>query len=337
MTQARCERLREAEIAELKERVDIVRLIGCEVELRRDGRRDEWTGECPFHEDRSPSFRVYGVNGERPHYHCFGCGANGDALDWLMNRKGLTFLAAIERLRHETGSEAQEPVAVAPPVNSERKSKDSRRIAHRIWKESISPAGTVLERYWHETRAIDTRLPWCIRFQPKLLHPMSGRIFPALVAAVVFFPDFEKNDEVWSVSCTYLRPDGSGKADAPKPRLFFGSIKGGAVRLAEPDETSGILALAEGIETAASFAQRTGLPCWAALSAGFLPSVMLPHLPLAREVVIAADNDTTGLRAAQEAARKWFAEGRLVRIVAPKKAGTDFNDLLKSEKERVGT
>ena len=70
------------------------------------------------------------------------------------------------------------------------------------------------------------------------------------------------------------------------------------------------------------------IPSWAALSAVGLERLVLPEL--VAEVVIAADNDPRGVQAANVAAARWQAEGRMVRIALPP-AGQDFNDVLRAE------
>ncbi len=85
---------------EIKSRLDIVDLVGREVELRRSGRL--YKGLCPFHPDRNPSFFVYPDEGT---YHCFGCGAHGTAVDFVMNRRGLSFAEALALLAREAGVE----------------------------------------------------------------------------------------------------------------------------------------------------------------------------------------------------------------------------------------
>ena len=127
---------------------------------------------------------------------------------------------------------------------------------------------------------------------------------------------------------TYLAPDGSGKADVPKPRMMLGSVAGGAVRLGEVGE-HGVVGLAEGIETALSVMQACpALPVWAALSSGNLEQVVLP--PEITRVVLLADHDGegVGLKVAERAAARFHAEGRRVWIAHPPDAGDDFNDLL---------
>ena len=87
------------------------------------------------------------------------------------------------------------------------------------------------------------------------------------------------------------------------------------------------MAVSEGIEDGLSILAATGLPVWAALSAGGIKSLILPPLPLAATVIIAADHDPTGIGAARDAAERWMHEGRTVRIAVPDTPGADFNDL----------
>jgi putative DNA primase/helicase len=128
---------------------------------------------------------------------------------------------------------------------------------------------------------------------------------------------------------TFLRKDGSGKADLPRDwqKLAKGPIGGGAVRLAMP-RPGEWLAVTEGIETALSIIAACGLPAWAALSAGGLRSIVLP--PEVAMVLICGDNDANGVgqRALHEACDRFLSEGRRVRIAIPPEPDTDFNDLL---------
>jgi putative DNA primase/helicase len=103
---------------------------------------------------------------------------------------------------------------------------------------------------------------------------------------------------------------------------MIGHASGGAVRLAPVAE---VLQIAEGIETAAAVQQATVQATWAALSASGLAALRLP--PIVRTVIICADNDGAGQRAAWIAAERWCAEGRRVRIAIPPEPDTDFVDL----------
>ena len=104
--------------------------------------------------------------------------------------------------------------------------------------------------------------------------------------------------------------------------MMIGRCGGGAVRLAP---TGPELVLSEGLETGLSVQKATGLPIWATLSTSGLCSVILP--PEVRTVIITADGDEPGEKAAQVAARRFIVEGRTVKIARPPQ-GMDFNDLL---------
>ena len=87
-------------LEEIRRRTDLVQLVGRRVKLMRKG-RVMW-GCCPFHAEKSPSFKV---ENERHAYKCFGCGAGGDAFKWLTETEGLTFPEAVEKLAAEAGVE----------------------------------------------------------------------------------------------------------------------------------------------------------------------------------------------------------------------------------------
>ncbi|HEV8672901.1 MAG TPA: DNA primase [Methylomirabilota bacterium] len=83
---------------EIKARVDLVELIGAYVPLRRAGER--WKGLCPFHQEKTPSFTVHPKLGI---FHCFGCHAGGDALEFLKRHDRLDFPDAVRLLAERTG------------------------------------------------------------------------------------------------------------------------------------------------------------------------------------------------------------------------------------------
>jgi len=85
---------------EILRRTDIVQLVGRKVKLTRRGQA-MW-GCCPFHKEKSPSFKVENA---RRTYKCFGCGKGGDAFKWLMETEGLSFPEAVQKLAGEAGVE----------------------------------------------------------------------------------------------------------------------------------------------------------------------------------------------------------------------------------------
>lgn len=85
---------------ELRSRISIAEIIGEKVKLQKRGR--EYTGLCPFHQEKTPSFTI---NESKGFYHCFGCGAHGDAVKFLMDNEGLPFIDAVKKLAARVGME----------------------------------------------------------------------------------------------------------------------------------------------------------------------------------------------------------------------------------------
>src|SRR5258707_12374029 len=84
---------------ELKSSVDIVKVIGQYVRLRKSG-VSRYTGLCPFHSEKTPSFTVHAAH---QFYKCFGCGAGGDVLKFVMEIDRLSFYEALKQLAETHG------------------------------------------------------------------------------------------------------------------------------------------------------------------------------------------------------------------------------------------
>lgn len=91
---------------ELRLRTPLPALIGRKTRLVRSGRN--WKACCPFHGEKTPSFYVYD-----DHFHCFGCGAHGDAIAFVMRAEGASFPEAVERLASEAGLDVPKPTPEA--------------------------------------------------------------------------------------------------------------------------------------------------------------------------------------------------------------------------------
>ena len=100
-------------IQELLNRVDVVDVVGRYVQLKKGG--VNLMGLCPFHGEKSPSFSV---SPTKQFYHCFGCGANGNAIGFLMEHAGMSFIEAVKDLAQQTG--LQIPEDEASPQDRER-------------------------------------------------------------------------------------------------------------------------------------------------------------------------------------------------------------------------
>ncbi|MEE3662316.1 DNA primase [Brenneria sp. g21c3] len=96
-------------INDLLARTDIVDLIDARVKLKKQGKN--YHACCPFHHEKTPSFTV---NGDKQFYHCFGCGAHGNAIDFLMNYDRLEFVESIEELAAAYGLEVPYETGTGP-------------------------------------------------------------------------------------------------------------------------------------------------------------------------------------------------------------------------------
>ena len=132
----------------------------------------------------------------------------------------------------------------------------------------------------------------------------------------------DPNGEIVGIHRTFLKPDGTGKAEVEPKKMALGRLRRCSVHL-----TAGApeLVLCEGIETGLSILQATGLHVWAALGTSNLGQVDLPDF--VRVVIIAADHDDPGIKAARAAAESYRESGYRVRIVSPLNEGCDFNQV----------
>ena len=256
----------------------------------------------------------------------------GDLLDLIQAVLGLDKGGAVswakDWLGIGDGTVAQPCARRRPPgpQHSEAPREDNPNLpfALDIWKKSQPAAGTPVEAYLKH-RGINAPVPESLRFNPAVLHTDTGLFLPCMVAAMQA-PD----RSITAIHRTYIRDDGQGKAGVAKAKKMLGRINGGAVRLAYVGPK---MIVAEGLETALTVMEATGLPTWAVLSASNFIGLALPALPFAAEIVIAADNDKikngkrAGIEAAEKAAALWISQGRKVRIAQPPTPGTDFNDM----------
>lgn len=297
------------DIAAIRQANPLPSIVAAAVKLQRAGH--EWKGCCPFHSDRSPSFTIF-ADGER--FHCFGCGASGDVLDYVQRLHRVPLAEAAKML----GADSFAPVQIAKPKPVE----PSNRVAEavEIWRASKSAIGSPVERYLHR-RAIRLTPP-SIRFD----HLAYGQIgtFPCLIAAVQ-----DLSGEVVGIQRTYLRHDGSGKAAVPKPKLSLGKISGGAIRLGDLD-AKGTITVCEGLEDGLTLLQVLGEPVWVAAGASMLPAMQFPAS--VQSIVIGADNDEAGVIAANRAAETFDRRGLHVRTIRPSGLFKDFNAELQGDR-----
>ncbi len=136
---------------ELRARVSLSAVIGRTTRLTKAGR--EFKACCPFHSEKSPSFTV---NDEKGFYHCFGCGAHGDAIRWMTDQRGLSFMDAVKELAAEAGLEVPAPDPRAAKAAEQRDSLHDVMAAAQAWFAAslAAPKGATARAYL-ATRGFD--------------------------------------------------------------------------------------------------------------------------------------------------------------------------------------
>ena len=175
---------------EIRARIGLAETIGRRVKLTRQGR--EHTGLCPFHNEKTPSFTV---NEEKGFYHCFGCGAHGDVIGFVMRSEGTPFPEAVERLAAEAGLEV-------PVQSPEDRVREERR------------AGL--------TEIMEAAADW---YTSELQAP-SGR------AALDYLCGRGLDDKTIAAFRLGFAPDGGGPVKQALEQRMSGSSKGRRIELA---------------------------------------------------------------------------------------------------------
>jgi DNA primase len=138
-------RIAEQSMEAVKTAVDMVDLVGGRTQLRKG--RGRYTGRCPFHEERTPSFSVDPV---KKTYHCFGCGRGGDAIQFVEETENLDFVHAVEWLADRYGVEL---------AHEESSPQEERRRAERKRLEALleDAAGFYSRYLWDAAEAEPAR------------------------------------------------------------------------------------------------------------------------------------------------------------------------------------
>jgi putative DNA primase/helicase len=263
------------------------------------------------HKDRSVSLRL--TEEGRILIHCFS-----PKDDWRDVRRALADSGLLDDapLGDRRSTRQSPSKVVAQPLDEERVAR-----ARRLWEESRPFKHSVAEAYLRR-RAVPAGL-WesaALRFHPRMTSLDDRAKRPALVAAIC-----DAQGALQGVQVTLLSAHGTAKAAVATPRRVIGKLMGGAVRLAEAHDE---LAVGEGVETMLTASEVFGVPAWAALSADNLARLIICH-PL-RRLIIAADNDDAGMRAA-ESLRARIVSSTIVDIEAAPPGFNDWNDWARAQ------
>ena len=312
---------------ELRARIGLAELIGRRVPLKRRGQ--EWTGLCPFHKEKTPSFTV---NEAKGFYHCFGCGAHGSALDFVIAVEGLSFPEAVERLAREAGMAVPAPTPAARVEAERRRGLVELMEAAAKWFEAQLAAGIGAEaRRYLAGRGLDPetirhfRLGFAPDRREALLGDMQARGFSEaqLIEAGlvrrpeeggdaydffrdrIIFPITERQGRIVAFGGRALHEARAKYLNSPETAIFQkGRMLYNLADARAAAHEAGTVIVAEGYMDVLAL-HRAGLahavaPLGTALSEEQLRALWR----LAPEPVLCFDGDVAGRRAAQRAAER---------------------------------
>jgi len=144
-------RIPDAFIDDLLARTDIVEVINARVPLKRQGK--EYSARCPFHDERSPSFTV---SPTKQFYHCFGCGAHGTAISFLINYDRLEFLDAVDELAKRAGVEVPRDTQQRNENSDSRDLFNALEAAARFFQAQL--VGSDKARAYLDRRGVDDHI-----------------------------------------------------------------------------------------------------------------------------------------------------------------------------------
>ncbi|MFO7528053.1 MAG: DNA primase [Marinobacter sp.] len=124
-------------VEDLLDRIDLAELIGSRITLKKAGAN--YKACCPFHDEKTPSFNV---RPDKGFYHCFGCGAHGDAISFVREFEGLGFTEAVEELARRAGLEVPYDLAARQEMQQARTLTDALDFTNQFYRNALrSPAG----------------------------------------------------------------------------------------------------------------------------------------------------------------------------------------------------
>ena len=240
----------QARVDAVKQGLSLSGLIGRSVKLRRAGR--EFSGLCPFHGERTASFTV---NDDKGFFHCFGCGAHGDAIGFVQALRGVSFGDALRELEGEVGTEPAAPMRRASVKHKRPSTRiSSTEAGQAVWAASERAGPLVFE--YLTSRGIDPRdsgVLGVVRFHPRCpITPWRAwesidqvaETAPAMLSPICRVNGGRGARVIvqQGVHITFLAADGRGKAAfaargaaehrwTPASRQIWGDAAGGAVPL----------------------------------------------------------------------------------------------------------
>jgi DNA primase len=348
-------------VERVKDAADIVEIVSAYTDLRRAGER--FTGLCPFHEERTPSFSV---DAREKLYHCFGCGVGGDVIKFVEEKEGLAFPDAVEALGDRYGVEIErerdDPRAEEARKRRARIGELLERTAqfydHYLWE---SKEGAKAREYL-QSRGLGEEVlrAFGVGYAPSAWDQVLTRAqtnkfsIPELMAAGlaqkgrkggeydrfrarIMFPVRDGRGRVQGFGARALRPDTKPKyLNSPEGELYRKSRTLYGIDLARsPIAKTGRAVVVEGY-TDVLAAHQAGIgEAVAVMGTAITPEQLGQLSRYTDEVVLALDADRAG-RAAMLRAQRVAGSRKLRLRVATMPAGEDPADMLEGgESDRV--
>ncbi|MBM3534977.1 MAG: DNA primase [Alphaproteobacteria bacterium] len=340
---------------EIRDRVSLSSVVGRRVRLIRKGR--EHSGLCPFHNEKTPSFTV---SDDKGFFHCFGCGAHGDVIGFVMKSEGLGFRETVERLAAEAGLQ----MPVERPEEREREQRQATlgevvELATKFYEQQLrQPSGRAALDYLKGRGVAEATIA---RFRLGYAPASSGALKAALAKADVpeermiaagllkkpedgrdafdylrdrvVFPIFDRRGRPIAFGGRTMSADGGPKyLNSPETELFHKGRGLYGLHLArEAAHKTGEVIVVEGYMDVIALAEAGFAHAVAPLGTALTEDQIQELWKLAPEPILCFDGDAAGQRAAARAADRalpLLAPGRSVRFVQLP-AGEDPDSLVR--------
>lgn len=314
-------------VEELRSRLSIANLVARRVRLQKRGR--DHLGLCPFHNEKTPSFSV---SEEKGFFHCFGCGAHGDVVGFVMRSEGLSFPEAVERLARDAGM-------TVPESSPEERQRAEKQATHHtvleaaaVWFESQlrAPAGrTGLSYFKKRGLRDDTIARFRLGYAPDsygalkdammkaghsetlmietglLIRPDDGRSAYDRFRGRVVFPITDRRGRVIAFGGRILEAGEPKYLNSPETPLFHkGRVLYGLAPAARAVRESGEMLVCEGYMDVIALSQAGFTGAVAPLGTALTEEQIVELWRWVAEPILCFDGDTAGQRAAGRAVER---------------------------------
>jgi DNA primase len=312
---------------ELRQRISLVSVISRKVRLVRRGR--ESTGLCPFHNEKSPSFTV---SDEKGFFHCFGCGAHGDVIGFVMRSDNLSFPEAVERLARDVGLQVPASTPEERQREEQRATLHSALEAAAAWFEAQLRAGIGrpgLDYFKRRGLQDETIARFRLGYAPDsrsglkdalakagigealmldsglIIRPEEGRTTYDRFRGRVMFPIADRRGRVIAFGGRILDQGEPKYLNSPETALFHkGRTLYGQAQAARAARESGEIVVCEGYMDVIALAEAGFAGAVAPLGTALTEGQIAELWRLAPEPILCFDGDAAGQRAAARAVER---------------------------------